>query len=491
MKQSKLLIKLLSVLLAFCFVLSASVPGYVIMAKDNEYTDNYDSMTDAQKQAYLEQKVKELNQKLDRLENQTGETEEYINTIDEKISYLQKELSLAKKTIESSQTKKKNLENQYENNEKEIAGLQQDIEELTVKEKELQAEFDKSYEQYSQRARALYISGGTNVLELLLTSDDISVLFTRLEMIKRVSKKDKAILENLQNEGEELITTKNSLEDKRNNLTTNQEKLISTKANLDETIKALQSQQASYSQKEKSYESEKEKADLLLVELHNETKTYSEFRNQDLEELNEINRQIEQAALEWQQKQEAATTTTTTTTTTKKQTTTKKDNNSSGNTTTTKKQTTTTKKTTTSSDRLSMTYPVPSQTRITTAYGSAGYAGHTGVDFACAANSRVVAAEDGEVIISTDLKNADGTYRSYGRYIVIAHTKKNSAGNYVYTLYAHNNSRVVSKGDKVTKGQLIAYSGSTGNSSGPHCHFEVRTPTAAYEHCVNPTPYLP
>ena len=105
MKQSKLLIKLLSVLLAFCFVFSASVPGYVIMAKDNEYTDNYDSMTDAQKQAYLEQKVKELNQKLDRLENQTGETEEYINTIDEKISYLQKELSLAKKTIESSQTK--------------------------------------------------------------------------------------------------------------------------------------------------------------------------------------------------------------------------------------------------------------------------------------------------------------------------------------------------------------------------------------------------
>ncbi|MGN1202284.1 MAG: coiled-coil domain-containing protein, partial [Eubacterium sp.] len=373
MKQSKLLIKLLSVLLAFCFVFSSSFPNYVIMAKDNEYTDNYDSMTDAQKQAYLEQKVKELNQKLDELGNQTGETEEYINTIDEKISYLQQELSLAKKTIENSQAQKKNLENQYENNEKEIAQLQQDIEQLALQEQELQSEFDKSYQQYSQRARALYISGGTNVLELLLTSDDISVLFTRLEMIKRVSMADKNLLKSLQDEGEKLLSTKASLEDKKNNLTTYQEKLIATKENLDETIKTLEAQQASYSQKEKSYEDEKAKADLLLVELHNETKTYSEFRNQDLEELNEINRQIEQAALEWQQKQEAATTTTTTT---KKQTTTQNNNNSQSTTTTT----TTTQKTTTSSSKLSMTYPVPSQTKITTAYGSAGYVGHTGVD---------------------------------------------------------------------------------------------------------------
>ena len=89
------------------------------------------------------------------------------------------------------------------------------------------------------------------------------------------------------------------------------------------------------------------------------------------------------------------------------------------------------------------------------------------------------------------LKNSDGSYRSYGRYIVIAHDKKDSAGNYVYTLYAHNSSRVVSEDQYVKKGQLIAYSGSTGNSSGPHCHFEVRTPSAAYDDCVNPTYYLP
>ena len=138
-----------------------------------------------------------------------------------------------------------------------------------------------------------------------------------------------------------------------------------------------------------------------------------------------------------------------------------------------------------------MTYPVPSQTKITCGFGSAGYSGHTGVDFSCASGSSVVAAESGYVIISADLTNSDGSYRRYGRYIVIMHDKTDSAGNYVYTLYAHNSSRLVSTGDYVSKGQQIAKSGSTGNSTGPHCHFEVRTPTADYSNCVNPTYYLP
>ena len=132
---------------------------------------------------------------------------------------------------------------------------------------------------------------------------------------------------------------------------------------------------------------------------------------------------------------------------------------------------------------------MPSQTRITTAFH--GYAGHSGCDFACASGSRVVAAESGTVIVSADLTNSDGSYRSYGRYIVIAHDKTDSVGNPVYTLYAHNSRRVVSAGTHVHRGQLIAYSGSTGNSTGPHCHFEVRTPTASYNDCVDPEIYLP
>ena len=106
-------------------------------------------------------------------------------------------------------------------------------------------------------------------------------------------------------------------------------------------------------------------------------------------------------------------------------------------------------------------------------------------------DQKVVAAESGTVIISADLTNADGTYRSYGRYIVIAHDKTTPSGKMLYTLYAHNNSRLVSAGEYVKKGQQIAWSGSTGNSTGPHVHFEVRLGEPLYSNAVDPAIYLP
>ncbi len=89
------------------------------------------------------------------------------------------------------------------------------------------------------------------------------------------------------------------------------------------------------------------------------------------------------------------------------------------------------------------------------------YRRHTGIDIGLSVGSSVKAADGGVVTYS-------GYSSSYGRYIIIDH------GSNMTTLYAHNSSLIVSKGDKVFQGQLIAYSGNTGNSTGPHLHFEVR-----------------
>lgn len=59
-------------------------------------------------------------------------------------------------------------------------------------------------------------------------------------------------------------------------------------------------------------------------------------------------------------------------------------------------------------------------------------------------------------------------------------------GRKIVTLYAHNSTRLVSVGQTVKKGQVIAYAGSTGNSTGPHCHFEIRMDGTP----VNPAYYL-
>lgn len=472
MKRSKIFLGLMSVLLASC-LFSASVVPQPIKATAYEYSEDYESLSNEEKQAYLEQQLKEVDKKLDDLSKQSKDTEEYINTLDEKIRYMKNQLTLAEEGIESSKEKIDSLEKEYESNENKITELEASIKTLTAQTAELQKSFDDSLEKYYQRIRAMYVSGNMTVLEALLTSDDVSTLLTRLEMIRRVSQNDKSLLETLQTQGEKLMSTKDDLSSQKTSLEVTQTTLEQTQKTLTSTIDSYEEQQVEYADKKQDYESQKSEADSLLLQLQQDTKNYSEFRHQDQEELDEINRQIEEAAEKYQQQS------TTTTTSTEKP----ESGGSSGDT-----KPNTTKP---SSNKLSMTYPVPSQTKITTAYGSAGYAGHTGVDFACASGSKVVAAESGTVIISTDLKKSDGSYRSYGRYIVIAHDKKDSAGNYVYTLYAHNSSRVVSEGQYVTKGQLIAYSGSTGNSSGPHCHFEVRTPTASYDDCVNPTYYLP
>lgn len=105
-------------------------------------------------------------------------------------------------------------------------------------------------------------------------------------------------------------------------------------------------------------------------------------------------------------------------------------------------------------------WPVSGGGRITSRYGQRGRSFHYGVDIAAAKGTPVVAADDGVVTHS-------GWAGSYGILVTIDH------GNGYVTKYAHNSQTLVSVGQKVKKGAQIAKMGSTGNSTGPHVHFEV------------------
>ena len=98
---------------------------------------------------------------------------------------------------------------------------------------------------------------------------------------------------------------------------------------------------------------------------------------------------------------------------------------------------------------------------------------HTGLDIATSTGTPVVAASSGKVTFS-------GWKGSYGKMIVITHS------NGVQTYYAHCNALYASVGQTVSQGQKIAAVGSTGNSTGPHLHFEIRINGVAY----NPQNYL-
>ena len=102
---------------------------------------------------------------------------------------------------------------------------------------------------------------------------------------------------------------------------------------------------------------------------------------------------------------------------------------------------------------------------------------HAGVDLAIEDNDPIYAAADGVVYSA-------GWNDGYGETVAINH------GNNLFTLYGHNNHILVVEGDAVKKGQLIAYGGRTGNSTGPHCHFEV-LPNGYYGDPVDPGLYVP
>ena len=123
---------------------------------------------------------------------------------------------------------------------------------------------------------------------------------------------------------------------------------------------------------------------------------------------------------------------------------------------------------------ISLTLPVKSGYTITSRFGPRWGTTHTGTDVAAPTGTAIYAAAAGTVAFSGNQGNG------YGNYIIINHE------NGVSTLYGHCSSLSVSTGEYVAQGQYIAAVGSTGNSTGPHLHFEIRKDGAR----IDPQNYL-
>lgn len=126
-----------------------------------------------------------------------------------------------------------------------------------------------------------------------------------------------------------------------------------------------------------------------------------------------------------------------------------------------------------------LAWPVPGHTRITDDYGMRVHPilktkrMHTGVDIAAPSGAKVVAGESGEVILAR-------SYGAFGNTVIINH------GSGIASMYAHLSAFTVKEGDVVVRGDQVGKVGSTGLSTGPHLHFEVRKNGEP----INPWPYL-
>lgn len=471
--HKKSLVKIIAVLMAVSIcIASLSVGGLSayseVSTNPNKNSANLEQEKEEAENALqnqkdeLEKNLQESEKKLAELSVKSKNTEEYINALDEKIGYLNEQLTLIDNDVVAYQEDIDVLQGDIDKNQIEADTLQLAVDESQKILDGLNAKFKHKYDAYCIRVRAIYISGNFNLLSALLTCKDISSFLTRYEMIKSVSKSDAELLADIEEQTEVIMKQENELNEKKAALEVVLGKLLSQKNQLQSKQNALTKTQEVQAKKKAMLASDRAESDRLLAELTSKNGMYTEFRNEDKELVDALEKEIADLISGIKNPDEVTLATTSDRTDVTGPAYSYSDvyNNSDA--------------------VLNMTYPVPGNYVVSCHFGkySSGKP-HTGIDFPCAKGSKVVAAQSGIVIKAQRLNY------SYGYYVMIYHGT-DARGRSVVTLYAHNSNILVSVGQTVSKGQQIAKSGSTGNSTGPHCHFEIRLDNKA----VNPKNYL-
>lgn len=438
-------------------------------ASSESTTEKQDTITkeEAQKtledqQAELQKNLEEAEKKLAQLEENSKGTAEYIDTLDQKIGYINEQLTILEEQNISIQADIDELMPAIEKNEQELDELSKELDKTKEELEQLEEKFQSVYDAYCIRLRVMYISGDFNILTALMTCKDISSLLTRYEMIRSVSKSDAELMQEVQKQTEQIITKKDGLDEQAAKYESTKATLDSQKESLQTKQKTIENNSEQIAAKKAILATDRAESDRMLAELTAKNKQYTEFRNEDSELIEAVENEI-QALISGLKSPEEVTTAV-----------------ASGKHESSTPIITDSDVYSKSNAVLNMTYPIPGHTGISAGYpnySSGQY--HGGIDFPCPTGSKVVAAQKGIVIT---VKRLD---YSYGYYVMIYHGT-DAKGRSVVTLYAHNSSILVSVGDTVKKGQQIAKSGSTGNSTGPHCHFELRFDGTR----VNPKNYL-
>ncbi|MDP4132538.1 MAG: peptidoglycan DD-metalloendopeptidase family protein [Bacillota bacterium] len=339
----------------------------------------------------------------------------------------QKQLSGVQGQKKVAQEDKAKIDTEVASLGSQISAVQSQINEsnakISQKEVELsQAEEQckKQFESFKTRARIMYENGTTTYFEILFGSSDFSDFISNVEIVKSLLDYDNKVLEERKAVREKIAQQKADIENDRNEQATRKATLAEMKSTLvvkQESQRQIVSQLASQ-----------------------ETVIQQQIKEQEAEETR-VENLIKQALIKQQQEEAERL----------------RQQKAQGS---SKPSTGTTKGTGT------MQWPCPSARIVTSGFGNRFhpidkvYKNHTGIDIGGAFGADIVAADSGTILFS-------GNSSSYGKYVVISH------GNGITTLYAHCSSLLVSAGASVSKGQTIAKVGSTGNSTGPHLHFEV------------------
>lgn len=428
MKTTKLHTRIIafccSVLLLFAAFASPAAIGVELSSDDQQKIDSY-----KQQQEELNKKIEESKQKINDMQDDIEQQRSYVQELTEQINAYQKIIDSLEADINALEVEKQGIQIKVDELDAQILAIETEINHNELEQISLDQQSEDIVEDLKECLCNLYVNGSTSELELLLSSTDFSSFLITLELSSNMAKQDDELINNLKLD----IARIEELNGKQKELIA---EIEVKKSELDAQIKELEAKESVI----EASKAEQQKSQDAISALYSEATSYLAVLDKQSAAYADLVAGYEAEIAAFDKKIDAIV-----------------QNASRG------------------SGQVGpggMIWPLQygSDVYISSGFGyrsdpaTGATKFHGGIDTCCWSGTygkNVVAAASGTVIIST-------WHSSYGYYVGIDH------GNGVVTIYAHNSELLVSVGQSVSQGQTIAHAGSTGYSTGAHCHFEVR-----------------
>ncbi len=370
-----------------------------------------------------EAKIKAANSK-------KSDQEKTAEELQNDITLLQEQVDVYQEKIDSLNAEINEKNAQIAQFESEITALENEINETNAKIDETNKQIDDTYEIIKERMRASYMAGETSTLEIILGSMNYEDFLTRLELVSAVTKHDREIITGLENDIAKLNELIEAATEKKTQQEEKKAAVVAEKASIVEKRSDVQSSKNAVVSKQSNMESKVNQINNLIGKLEQNTAEYQAAIAKIKADQEAYDRSLASKASQSGSKGDG-------------------NVNSSG-----------------------WSFPLKGRYYVSQHYGNNG---HKGVDLAGCGGQPVYAVAAGKVL------SAEYHY-SWGYNVLIDH------GNGIWTRYAHMvaGSLSVRAGQQISAGQQLGIVGSTGNSTGPHLHFEVWRNGDR----INPEPYI-
>ena len=365
----------------------------------------------------LQSQYNALQQQSDAIQNQMESTQNQIDAEVQKQDQIAAQAELTQQQIDVLTQKIEAYNTEISAKESEISTLETQISEKEQEITEKRNALEKRTDELMEFLRVMYMHDDVSSLDLILGAESFGDALSTAENIEHMSEYNEQVMKELEKQAQELETAKQELE-------TSKTQLVEARTLLENDRSALEADQTTLNTKQSELENQLEQSKNSQTQLENMLGTLGVSQQEYNNNMAAIEQEIQNI---YNQGNDVVVP---------------------------------------PSDDSSFLWPVPGNTYVSCSYGwrFGGSDFHTGLDITMggAYGKPIVASKSGVV------KYVGWQPNGYGNYLIIDH------GDGYSTLYAHCSSVAVSTGQQVRQGETIAYIGSTGWSTGPHCHFEIR-----------------